>query len=242
MKINKKGFSLAEVLIAVGIVSIIATMGFSIANKGIDRAYDLYVYSGYKGITDAINSATTNGLKLTGSTNIDTQNFTKHIVDLFEAEESLSQPNTSSARFDTISGITYTIGYSTTRAVGTNTYDDYYIEMQVPARKTSADTGRDVICLYYTPQYSQLIPYNMDDNCTSTGKGIELFERMDLLPFYLDDGRVGKIVDGEYRRKIYGSFKTIFCSSNTDAAIKDLDCTGSSSAPGAMKLENPRKL
>lgn len=232
MKINKKGFSLAEVLIAVGIVSIIATMGFSIANKGIDRAYDLYVYSGYKGITDAINSATSSGLQ------IGTQPFTTHIVDLFEGE--LSQPNP--VRFDTISGITYTIGYSTTRIVGTNTYDDYYIEMQVPARKTNADTGRDVICLYYTPQYSQLIPYNTDNYCTSTGKGINLFERMDLLPFYLDDGRVGKIIDGVYRRKIYGSFKDKFCSSNPGHRIKDLDCTGSSYAPGAMKLENPRKL
>ena len=241
MKINKKGFSLAEVLIAVGIVSIIATMGFSIANKGIDRAYDLYVYSGYKGITDAIASATSNGLQLSSNANINTQPFTTHIVDLLEGKM-LNEPGEQFAHFSTINGTNYIIGFSANRTVDTTTYEDYFIQMQIPSRKTSADTGRDVICLYYTQQYNQLIPYNTDNSCTSTGKGINLFERMDLLPFYLDDGTVGKISNGEYRRKTYGSFKTIFCSSNPGHRIKDLDCTGSSSAPGAMKLENPRKL
>ena len=56
-KFFKKGFSLAEILIALGIISIISTMGITIARKGIDRAYNLYVYSSYKGIQEAINIA-----------------------------------------------------------------------------------------------------------------------------------------------------------------------------------------
>ena len=40
MKILKKGFSLAELLIALAIVSIIATLGFTIAKKNVEKAYN----------------------------------------------------------------------------------------------------------------------------------------------------------------------------------------------------------
>ena len=53
-KITKKGFSLAEVLISIGIVSVIATLGFSITKKNIDNAYNMYVYTGASALTDAI--------------------------------------------------------------------------------------------------------------------------------------------------------------------------------------------
>ena len=57
---NKKikfGFSLAEVLVALAIISVIATMGFSIAKKGIADAYQGYYYSGYLGLDSALKIA-----------------------------------------------------------------------------------------------------------------------------------------------------------------------------------------
>ena len=61
MKKIKTGFSLAELLIGLVIAAIIATMGMSIAKKGIENSYDAYIYTGYKGITDAITEANANG-------------------------------------------------------------------------------------------------------------------------------------------------------------------------------------
>lgn len=64
MKKLKKGFSLAELLIALGIVAVIATMGFTISKQGIENAYNQYFYTGYKGIYDAITAASNDGLKV----------------------------------------------------------------------------------------------------------------------------------------------------------------------------------
>ena len=47
----KKGFSLAEILIALAIVAIIAIFGFKIAEKGLERAYDMFYFTGYDGLT-----------------------------------------------------------------------------------------------------------------------------------------------------------------------------------------------
>ena len=46
----KKGFSLAEILIALAIVAIIAIFGFKIAEKGLERAYDMFYFTGYNGL------------------------------------------------------------------------------------------------------------------------------------------------------------------------------------------------
>lgn len=47
----KKGFSLAEILIALAIVAIIAIFGFKIAERGLERAYDMFYFTGYDGLT-----------------------------------------------------------------------------------------------------------------------------------------------------------------------------------------------
>ena len=59
----KKGFSLAELLIAMSIIAVIATMGFTISKQGVENAYNLYWYTGYKGIQDAISGASDEGHK-----------------------------------------------------------------------------------------------------------------------------------------------------------------------------------
>ncbi len=49
-KIHKPAFSLAELLIAMGIIAVVATMGVSISKKGVERAYNQYFYTGYNGL------------------------------------------------------------------------------------------------------------------------------------------------------------------------------------------------
>ena len=56
-KIVKNAFSIAEILISLTIVSIVASMGFSIAKKGIADAYQGYFYTGYVGLDTALKIA-----------------------------------------------------------------------------------------------------------------------------------------------------------------------------------------
>ena len=56
-KLTQKGFSLAEILIALAIISVISTLGFSIAKKGIEDAYQGYFYTGYNGLYTALSIA-----------------------------------------------------------------------------------------------------------------------------------------------------------------------------------------
>ena len=78
-----KGFSLAEVLIALAIVSIIATLGFTIAKKGIEDAYNLYIYTAYSSMQKVIIDANKRG---DGAEN-NYDNFVKRIISTFSSEK-----------------------------------------------------------------------------------------------------------------------------------------------------------
>lgn len=66
MKRFKTGFSLAEVLLTLAIVSIIATIGFTMSRKGIEKAYNGYIYNGYNSLTIAIAEAKARGFAFNG--------------------------------------------------------------------------------------------------------------------------------------------------------------------------------
>jgi prepilin-type N-terminal cleavage/methylation domain-containing protein len=66
MKRFKTGFSLAEVLLTLAIVSIIATIGFTMSRKGIEKAYNGYIYNGYNSLTIAIAEANGRGHAFNG--------------------------------------------------------------------------------------------------------------------------------------------------------------------------------
>lgn len=66
MKRFKTGFSLAEVLLTLAIVSIIATIGFTMSRKGIEKAYNGYIYNGYNSLTIAIAEANARGHAFNG--------------------------------------------------------------------------------------------------------------------------------------------------------------------------------
>ena len=55
MKKFKIGFSLAEILVCVAIIAVVATLGFSITKQSVARSYDLYIYNGYVSILNAFN-------------------------------------------------------------------------------------------------------------------------------------------------------------------------------------------
>lgn len=240
MKKFKTGFSLAEVLIALGIISVIATIGFTITKRNIDRAYDMYVYTGYQGISNAIAYANEEG-----------QDITKKQVQFEHSVSEILDGNTDpndSTFTKTPNGTSYKFTALPERTINSTPpvrKHDYYITMKVPAPKrvfNKVTTTQETICLLYMPEtkYGILIPVNSIDNCNATIA--DLNKRIDLLPFYVDDGEVGRVVNKKYRPKTYrnaaDALRDAFgvFDSNYEKLINEPE-----EQSGSIRLENPRK-
>ena len=57
MKKFFRGFTLAELLLCVGIIGIVSAMGMTVAKIGTDKAYNSYYYAGYINLYNAIADA-----------------------------------------------------------------------------------------------------------------------------------------------------------------------------------------
>jgi prepilin-type N-terminal cleavage/methylation domain-containing protein len=241
MIFNKKnGFSLAELLIAIGIISVIATLGFSVAKKGIDKAYNLFIYTGYKGINTAILDANAHGFFL-DSSGTTSANFYNHVINLLSGTG-------NSANFTTPKNISYSfryIGQSKDPVTNINKMV-YYVEMNIPCKKTSTKSSNK-ICLAYLPQdeYGILIPFDEDSGVCKSD--IDLTERIDLLPFYIDDGLVGRsIKDRGYVPRDFYSVKDAICEIYTGnigyPGKTFFTCSAGTKTAGVLKVVDPRKL
>ena len=50
---QKEAFSLIEVLLVMGIIAVVTTMGISASKRSVDKAYNYYWYTGYSTLCDA---------------------------------------------------------------------------------------------------------------------------------------------------------------------------------------------
>lgn len=229
MKLNKKGFSLAELLIAMGIVSVVATLGFTIAKRGIEDAYDLYVYTGYNGIATAIGHAQGRNILVT-----------ENEADFFDDIRKTLGASGSGGSINAPNGINYTF----TKTVGTH----YSLKMEVPSVKKNGKS-RNTICLNYAPEedWGILVPLDIKNVCTSTIKDVR--KRADLLPFYVDDGYVGRRLpqnNMKYKPRTIVSAETAICTSigSLEVSGATFDCTGvtkKGESKGKIRLTHPRK-
>ena len=245
IKLIKKGFSLAELLIVMAIIAIVTAMSFTIAKKGIQDAYNLFLYTGYQGMYDAIGDAVDYGYQIT-NTGVNTCDFTKHIVKILSGTEESS--SSTSIKFAVPNGIKYTLSYA-----GAYTYNSeqgyyYKIVMEVPHQKKSSSDSGAKITFYYFPTYNNgiLIP----DSVSSADNLINLQSRRDLLPFYVDDGTVGRVIEYSggygYEKPAFYDFKNAYCKAYgtlTLASKTFVNCSGiAQSTKGVVKPVNPRKI
>lgn len=255
MKRLKKGFSLSELLIAMGIVSIIAVMGFTIAKRGIEDAYDRYIFTGYSNFMDAMNFAISEGVSST-----DTVGLSNSIASLFEGEI------TSDGSILAPNGIEYSFKHfaSTPGSAPSEIKRYYSLEMKVPSVNKNG-TNKQSQCFVYAPykEWSILIPVNQIDHlpkqeehppiCTSSIQN--LHKRIDLLQFYIDDGNVGRRIppDYKYQPKVYLTAEQALCAAYgdkikitiLDTPIKFIDCSGvtyptETPTTGIIKYANPK--
>lgn len=257
MKMLKKGFTLAEVLLAATIAAIIATIGFTVAQKGIANSYNLYVYSGYDAISLAVNDAANgNNYKIKDCTSLshNSCNFTNHIYELLSGRNPSS--SSGSFEFNAPNGIKYKIykyGYIQSANDDIEDRYEYRIAMTVPSVKTKTSSTKR-ICMTYQPEaYKEfLIPFgyeSSDSNCNTSNMITDIASRKDLLAFYFDDGWRGKVIEGTYKPRYFRSAEEIFCqlydaieaSSGADSSTFIYGPTECSSVTNKVKWEDFEK-
>lgn len=161
MKKYSLGFSLAEVLLSVAIVSVISTLGFNVAKKNLDQAYDAYIYTGYDSISTAISNTKILNYEYDPDNYEDTL---KYMASLFN-----TSLNSNKDGFKAPNGIEYIFDNSDN--------DKLKITMKVPTRRTSSGTSNneyDFVYLKNDGSYPFLIPPN------------NLINRKDLIAFYIE--------------------------------------------------------
>lgn len=231
----RKAFSLAEILVVVAILSVIAIFGFKIAGDGIDRAYNDYIYTGYEGLNIAIKAAE--------EANINPNNdnsFNTYIANLL---------GTTYIKLNgaiiTSNGIRY-IYHG--KAFNDNIH---YYEMQTPKRANNNEKiNRTCLAYYPNENYNQLLPLkntNFVDvssspkTCITT---LDIQQRPDLLLFYFDDGIAGRTIGGNYHPIQYYTVRDAVCSKY--GTIAGYDCTGinknNNLANIPLKYAHPKRI
>ena len=263
MKKFFRGFTLAELLLCVGVIGIVSAMGMTVAKKSTEKAYNLYFYTGYVNLYNAIADAVESGedaypdgrctnmlasIGMPDNKETHTTPFVRHIARVLGVDEGELKRNDGSGSFTTKNGIEYRF-INQASCPGANAARIY---MRVPAAKTrNNNNGQIGTELFYMSDIQQLVPTRYT-NQNINRKYISLQKRRDLLPAYIDDGRVGRNntlnrANWEYERPIYGSYKDVFCSIyGTSKKIPHaIDCADvtpiAAGRTGVLKVVDPRK-
>lgn len=249
----KKGFTLAELLVCIAIISIISTMGIVISKKGMDKAYDYYVYNSYKSISSAIGDAISNGY----SYDFENSDFSKYLQSLFSSQILVFNPDGGNnfALLSLNNGVVYKF----------NKTKEGHIRILLP----SANSEGRILDFYLDPDHYEygLIPASNEVYNNS----LSVLDRIDLLPFTIDDGETGKIVsrlkedfsdfedpaylDEDHKTIERYSYKKAFCNlqaTGYDETITDwnnreikfeISCdAGITEGKGVLRLLNPKKV
>lgn len=206
----RNAFSLAEILVVVAILSVIAIFGFKIAGDGIDRAYNDYIYTGYEGLNVAIKAAE-EAAEEAGVNGVDV-NFNTYIANIFNGSY------IDDGRIIRASnGINYIYH-------GQLLFPNpiFFYQMQTPKRRAN-DGSFNNTCLAYYPDgdYNLLLPVGTTGDCTTD---LDIQQRPDLLLFYFDDGIAGRTINGEYHPIRYYTVRDAVCSKY--GAIDGYICDG----------------
>ena len=213
----------------------------SISKQGMQDAMNLYYYNGYKGMSDAIDYS----MDKAGS-------FRNRMI----AEAFGFNPNDVPANGNFVLPAKNGITYSRIQADEINT--PIVLQMEFP--NTSGTTQ---VRMFYTEADGNglLVP---GDATFDDGTVIQLYNRKDLLPFYIDNGTVGRYIQNvgnggvnagnEWGGDItYRSFHDAYCRMSTNRLSNDVrnriqnrvsgsavNCAAGAQL-GILRVANPKK-
>ena len=260
MKKFKIGFSLAELLLVIGIMGVITAFGITITKHAAETAYNRYWYTGYINLYNTISYFNqkrffeavpdVNG----GVARIDSADtFAQQLRRVFSAS---GEDSEVIAR----NGISYVINR---QMVGLGDHVDgasdpiYSVTMTVPQQRSRRfPNGSASTVLLYIPQEGVLIPTDLGD--------VNLQNRKDLLPVYYETGSL--VNDNRITTKssrVYTSYNGAYCSNHSSdytiyrnigrepragepAAVQEsiIRCENPApnDNPGVIKFVNPAKV
>lgn len=194
-KRTKKAFSLAELLIALGIISVISTMGITIGKKGVERAFNQYYFTAYNGLYSIIFDAVENNIPIYNSETTGlcpTTDFADNLkrYKITVGKNEVDNPLAYTAcdqSFKAPNSVAVTIG--PTQAEGTT--GEIYAPMTLSFPAPNGKRAHYEV--YYFPTYMNgiLMPSLTTNSAQNV---ISVQNRPDLLPFYIDDGESGRLV------------------------------------------------
>ena len=231
IKLKKRGFSIAELLLVLAIISIISILGLKIAQRGMEKAYDTYVYTGYRSLMDAIWTANNYGKELPeAETESDGSGYKNSVsitpngsmspfiqsMALILTNDNLARTQISNngVQINTINKISYLI--SRDMLIDSETgHRRLTITMTVPKKRTITNNNN-----VQDSESFEFMYYPDDDFSIPVTTG-PLRRRRDLLPFYSDDGEVNRVVQ-EYQSD--GSSNITYNGKPDDISMEQAFC------------------
>ena len=221
MKIFQKGFTLAELLLVIAIIGIVSAMGASITKKTTEKAYNLFYYTGYINLYDAISDTAANTgsreeNRIGGGTcDIDINTPVCHINNLLGTT---AFNNAFPFQVITRNGIIYEFTQNSAMSVTmgvpspkTRNNPDAIVYVPLRANVASGTLSERTLLVPIDPN---LLPNGVLNNRTY----IALGNRRDLLPVHLDNGLTGRVrsnINGggsQHTPNLYYSYNQAVCS------------------------------
>ena len=210
MKIHKKGFTLAELLLCMGIIGIVTAMGMVITKHTTQKAYDRYWQTGYINLYNVLAECEREAVPISPQAG-----------NVFQLDNDghLQMQGTGLSgcivrHFDnaTLNGAVITVRNGITYISEKLAPSTYRITMRIPQERTRANRNGFVSTQFlYSYKDHLLIP--IPQNQLTLGITTSLFDRADLLPFYSDNGAIGRQGTGTGFQKITKmSFRQAFCA------------------------------
>ena len=219
MKKFFKGFTLAELLLCLGIIGIVTALGMTVANKSTERAYNMYWKVGYENLYNTLAEMQNKESGLFNKSNNERNQIAKFLNNIFNDKDEIpNQGEADEGVVKTKNGIKYEIPDG-----GVDGSGSFIVKMTVPQPKTRKNPEGEASTYFLATNQGNgyLIPLNPEDLGVS---GVNLQERVDLLPFYVDDGTVGRVMNNDGNRRKYTpvtkqSFQNAACNAYGSIAI-----------------------
>ncbi len=219
----KRAFSLIEVLLVMGIIAVVTAMGFSISKTSMEKAHNLFWYTGYETLykvtIDAVQRLDQNGNPVFDPDNPRIEDYANHLAKMIGAQEPTSCPVNPESETNACllvqapNGINYEI-FSKLNSSS----ELYKIDMTIPAlrqRRVYLNKTRFIYMFKNDDGYIEGMVYPSQLNNTLEGQGYaNLHNRVDLLTFYLSDA-----TDNPTASRTFYGFRDAYCTANYKSPV-----------------------